>query len=149
MSPVAALAFTLSASGTWPAAEFPHEHVALPPPALGQHEVSADFDRDQRPDVARLFHDPQGRRVSLWMRLGNGRAFPLEVLQDSPTSRSLTLAVRSGGDPTCPRIVDGVRECGRSWWVRHNPSLVVLGQGGEEYVWHWNNYVFMREEVFP
>lgn len=145
-----ASSIVLGAVSGWPPSQVPVDHTALDGANIAAHEVHGDFNGDGQDDVARLFADVASRKVVLWLLLGEGRAFPLESMPLTPQSRSMRLSVRhGGGDPTCPTMVRGQRDCGRSASVAHYPAIVVHTSNAEEHIWAWNRYAYMREEVFP
>lgn len=123
----------------------PLEYVHMQP----ARSVVADFDGDGAQDRASVMVSEVLDRVAVWVRLGNGREFPLEAYADTAQARSLRLDVVRGLDPSCPSVDRlGRPACNRRYWSRHEPSLRVHAPGDLGHLWFWNGSSFAREQVF-
>lgn len=129
------------------AASQPLWYEELPPSPRGPHAVHADFNGDGQVDTARLLFNREANVVALWVILDERRGFPVSIWRADARSRGMVLRTVFGGDHTCPQKGEK-RTCGRGYIVRHYPSILVEDAEGSQTAWSWNNYVFMREEVY-
>lgn len=113
-----------------------------------QRCVTADFDGDARPDTAMVLQDNMAQKVVVWVRHGSGRWTPLSTHPDNAQSRAMSLSSWPHGDPSCGRVTEGTRDCGRPYASPPTAILVVSLAGRARYTWVWGYGSFVRVDVY-
>lgn len=123
------------------------------------HEILADIDGDNAPDLMGYFLRKEHGTVELWVLRANGTDHILATMKaDQRALRSKLDLLDDGGDHSCPRRVAGRLYCDRPASRPHNTrSIRVTEPDSGQHVWRWTGGPgrmgiergsFVRQEVF-